>query len=395
LFEIGSITKLFTALILADMVNKGEVSLDDPAAKYLPAGHRMPERNGRAIMLRDLATHRSGLPRLPDDMRPIDDPGGPFFDYDEEKLLAFLDRYQLTRDPGATWEYSNLGVGLLGYLLARAAHMDYESLLRQRISGPLGMTDTFITLPPAEAKRLAAPFDPYMRPTKPWDVGVLTAAGGIRSTAADMLIFAKAALDPKSPIAPAMKTALSVRVPSAATNDQALGWAIIHPAPGRELLAHDGGTGGFRSVLALDSAKGRSVIALANSAAEPSTADLAFHILVGRPVSPTPPIPPAPPPSTRHVEITLPPAALDKFVGRYDLGSTVIISITRDGDWLYALREGVPGAPRLRIFPEAPTTFFWKALDAQIRFTTDGEGVVIGAELKQGALSLSGNRINP
>lgn len=113
LFEIGSISKVFTALLLADMVNKGEVSLDDPAAKYLPAGHKMPEHNGRQITLRDLATHRSGLPRMADDMRPISDPDGPFADYDEKRLLAFLDRCQLTRDPGTEWEYSNLGAGLL------------------------------------------------------------------------------------------------------------------------------------------------------------------------------------------------------------------------------------------------------------------------------------------
>ena len=179
LFELGSITKVFTALILADMVNRGEVSLDDPAARYLPPGHRMPQRDGRPITLRDLATHRSGLPRMADDMRSIGDPDGPFADYTEARLLAFLDRYRLSREPGSQWEYSNLGMGLLGYLLARAAGTDYETLLRARITGPLGMTDTLITLPPSQAARLAAPFDAYMRPVRPWDLAVLKAAGGI------------------------------------------------------------------------------------------------------------------------------------------------------------------------------------------------------------------------
>ena len=96
-FEIGSITKVFTALLLADMANKGEVSLDDPAAKYLPAGHRMPERGGRPITLTDLATHRSGLPRMADDMWAVGHPDGQFADYTEERLLAFLDRHQLAR----------------------------------------------------------------------------------------------------------------------------------------------------------------------------------------------------------------------------------------------------------------------------------------------------------
>jgi serine-type D-Ala-D-Ala carboxypeptidase/endopeptidase len=107
--------------------------------KYLPAGHRIPEHNGRRITLRDLSTHHSGLPRMADDMGPDDSLDGPFVGYGEAKLLTFLDRYQLTRDIGAQWEYSNLGVGLLGYLLARADHTDYETLLRKRVTGSLAL----------------------------------------------------------------------------------------------------------------------------------------------------------------------------------------------------------------------------------------------------------------
>jgi len=396
LFEIGSISKVFTALILADMANKGEVSLDDPAAKYLPAGHKMPERGGRQITLRDLATHRSGLPRMADDMRPVTDPDGPFFDYTEERLLAFLDRYQLTRDIGSRWEYSNLGVGLLGYLLARVAGSDYETLLRERVTGPLGMNDTRITLPPSHAARLAAPFDAYLQPARPWGFSVSAGAGGIRSSAADMLTFAAAVLDPGSPIAAAVKTTLSVRVPGQArTVDQALGWAVAHPEPGRDVLLHGGETGGFRSVLALEPAKGSAVVAFANSAAEPATADLALHILIGSPVAPTPAVPPAPPPPTQHTEISLPAAELDKFVGRYDFGSGFVIAVTRNGEALYARREGIAGAPAMQIVPEAPLAFFWRAVDAQIRFTTDASGAVTGADFTQGELSLAGRRLEP
>lgn len=225
LFEIGSISKVFTALILADMANKGEVSLDDPAEKYLPAGHHMPQRGGRQITLRDLSTHRSGLPRMADNMGRPDGIDDPFAEFGEDKLLAFLDSYQLTRDIDTQWEYSNLGVGLLGYLLARAAHTDYPTLVRERITGPLGMNDTAIALPPDKAARMAAPFDRYMRPAKPWDMTLFAPAGGIRSSAADMLTFAAAVLDPKSPIAAAVKTALSVRTPTGDSNaEQALGW---------------------------------------------------------------------------------------------------------------------------------------------------------------------------
>jgi serine-type D-Ala-D-Ala carboxypeptidase/endopeptidase len=396
LFEIGSISKVFTGLILADMVNKGEVSLDDPAAKYLPAGHRMPERGGRQITLRDLSTHRSGLPRMPDDMGRADTIDDPFADYSEARLLAFLDRYQLARDIGAKWEYSNLGAGLLGYLLGRAAHSDYETLLRKRITGPLGMKDTMVTLKGGNVPRLVAPFDRYMRPARPWNMTLFAPAGGIRSSAADMLIFAHAVLDPTSPIAAAMKTALAARVAGqSAQVEQGLGWQIAHPQPGRELLMHDGQTGGYQSILILEPAKARAVVALSNSQAQPSPTDLAIHAMLGRPVAPTPPLATPPPPPTAHTEITLPAAALDKFVGRYDLGPSFTIAVTRRDGTLYVLREQAPGAQSLPVYPEAPLQFFWKALDATIRFTADAGGAVTGVEIKQGAATFAGKRIAP
>ena len=393
LFEIGSISKVFTALILADMVNKGEVSLDDPAAKYLPAGHHMPTRNGRQITLRDLSTHRSGLPRMPDDMGRADGVDDPFADYSEAKLLAFLDRYQLTRDIGAQWEYSNLGAGLLGYLLGRAAHSDYETLLAKRVTGPLGMKDTMVTLKGRNADRLAPPFDRYMRPAKRWDLTLFAPAGGIRSSAADMLIFAKAVLDPKSRIAAAVKTTTSQRVPGGSPQvEQALGWQIVHPRPDRELLLHDGQTGGYQSILALEPARNRAVVALANSQVAPEPVDIALNILIGTPVGPTPAVPPPP---KIHTEISLPVEALDKFVGRYDLGPGFIIAVTREGAALKVLRENAPGGHALPVYPEAPLAFFWKALDAEIRFTMDASGAVTGAEISQAGKSFPGKRITP
>jgi hypothetical protein len=189
---------------------------------------------------------------------------------------------------------------------------------------------------------------------------------------------------------------LSVRIPGKDPQvDQALGWEVLRPAPGRELVRHSGQTGGFRAMLALEPMQGRAVVALANTAAEPSTVDLVHHILIGRPVAPTPPVPPAPPPPTQHAEISLPAEQLEKFVGRYDFGSRIIIAITREGAVLRAQREGVVGAQALQIFPKAPLAFFWKAVDAQIEFTTDANGAVIGAGLSQGGQLLTGTRITP
>ena len=134
-FELASVTKAFTSLLLADAVTRGEVALSDPVAKYLPPSVRMPERGGRSITLHDLATHTSGLPREPSNLQPKD-PSNPFADYSVEQLYEFLSGYQLTRDIGSEFDYSNLGAGLLGHVLAQRAGTDYETLVRARITGP-------------------------------------------------------------------------------------------------------------------------------------------------------------------------------------------------------------------------------------------------------------------
>ena len=329
---------------------------------------------------------------MPDNM-PTADPIDPFADYTEAPLLAFLDRYQLPRDIGSQWEYSNIGMGLLGYLLARAAGTDYETLLRERITGPLGMDDTAVTLAPDQAARFAQPHDGYMRPAKPWTFPTLMGAGGLRSTAADMLEFAAAVLDPNSPLAPAVTTALSVRVPASNPRvEQALGWLEIHPEPGRDILLHDGGTGGFRSVLAIEPSKGRAVVALVNSAAEPGAVDLGMHVLVGSPTAPTPPVPPAPPPPGTRTEVILPVAELERVAGRYELLPNLTLTVERQGEGLVAQLTGQPAFP---IFAEAPLEFFWRVVDAQLHFTTDEGGKVTGLVLTQSGQQLVGKRAEP
>jgi CubicO group peptidase (beta-lactamase class C family) len=150
IFEIGSVSKVFTSLLLADMVHRNEVALDDPAANYLPEHVRMPERSGRSITLRDLSTHRSGLPPMPGNlvakMAQRKDPDGAHLGYGVDDLYQFLSSYSLPRDPGSAFEYSNLGAGLLGHLLACRAGTDYESLVRHRNTQPLGKPDTGIQL---------------------------------------------------------------------------------------------------------------------------------------------------------------------------------------------------------------------------------------------------------
>jgi CubicO group peptidase (beta-lactamase class C family) len=386
-FEIGSMSKVFTALILADMALKHEVSLDDPVQKYLPAGARMPSRNGKVITLRMLAMQYSGLPRLPDNM-PMKDPLDPYADYSEADLLAFLGHYELTRDPGSAYEYSNLGYGLLGYVLARAAHTDYATLLRQRITGPLGMKDTVIGLTPGQTMRFAAAYDAYMRPAKPWHMPVLAGAGAIRSTTNDMLTFLAAALSPNSRIGRQVALTLAERRRYNPQVQMALGWSILD-APGGEVATKDGGTGGFRSDMALQPATGRAVVVLTNSAVEPSASDIALHALIGSPVADARPVPPAPPRPSHRGEVALTSAQLDRVVGTYQLSPALQIVVRRDHDHLTAQ---VTGQPAVQIYAESPLSFFWKVVDAQIRFVARDDAVT-GAIFQQNGATIEAKKV--
>jgi len=246
-FEIGSITKVFTASVLSDMVARREVKLDDPVANYLPRAVHMPVR-GRPISLLDLATQVSGLPRLPDNLAPRD-PSNPYADYSVRQLYEFLSRYQLPRDPGASYEYSNLGMGLLGHALALRARMSYEQLVARRLLTPLGMRETAITLTPPLRARLAPGHDEAGKVVPNWDLPTLAGAGALRSTASDMLAFLAANVDTSAtPIGRALR---QTHDPRQATDNPnlkvGLAWHILSRPIGN-IVWHNGGTGGYPHV---------------------------------------------------------------------------------------------------------------------------------------------------
>jgi CubicO group peptidase (beta-lactamase class C family) len=264
LFEIGSITKPFTATLLADMAARGEVSLDDPVAKHLPAGTHVPGRNGKTITLATLATHTSGLPRIPTNFRPAD-PKDPFADYTVARLYEFLAAYELPRDPGESWLYSNIGYGLLGHALERRAGTTYAKLLARRVLAPLGMKETAVGFSPTLRKRAVQGFDDAFAPAPMWDLGTLPAAGAIRSTAADMLAFAAANLLPGGErLHGAMRAAHVPRVPMKEGQQVGLAWMVARPGA-RTITWHWGGTGGFRTYLGLDLEARRAVVVLTNA----------------------------------------------------------------------------------------------------------------------------------
>ncbi len=288
-FEIGSVTKVFTSLLLADMVRRGEVALDDPAATYLPPGATLPAPDGRAITLLDLATHTSGLPRLPANLKPRD-LADPYAGYSDAKLYAGLPGTRLNSSPGAAYAYSNLGAGLLGQLLARRAGLPYADLLAARITGPLGLTDTAITLSPEQKLRRAVGHDEGLSPVGSWTMDSLVAAGGLQSTADDLLAFLAAALGyGQTPLHGAMADQLVPRRPAVAGIEVALGWHIS-PSPRGEIVWHNGGTGGFRSFVGFERARSIGVVVLVDTASAVGGDDIALHLLAGAPLSKPAPV---------------------------------------------------------------------------------------------------------
>ena len=244
---------MFTALLLADAVQRGEVALTDPVAKYLPATVKVPER-GRAITLQDLATHTSGLPRLPTNMQPKDR-RNPYADYSVEQMYAFLSGYQLTRDVGAQYEYSNLGAGLLGHVLARRAGMNYEALVETRITRPLGMTSTRHRAVARDAARAWRPGTVRRcEPVPNWDLPTLAGAGALRSTANDMLTFSSAAA---AATQLGRSTAAFARDARRRAVPRRRAGARDRPGLARlqgqrhEIIWHNGGTGGYRTLAGL------------------------------------------------------------------------------------------------------------------------------------------------
>ena len=385
-FEIGSITKVFTSLLLADAVRRGEVTLTDPVAKYLPPEVRVPERGGRAITLVDLSTHTSGLPRLPDNFQPKDG-SNPYADYSVEQLYQFLSTYTLPRDIGAQYEYSNLGAGLLGHALARHAGMSYEALVRARVLEPLGMHHTAITLTSEMQNGLATGHSAALEPVPMWDLSTLAGAGAIRSTTNDMLTFLAAALgDTGSPLGPAFDAMTATRRPgSMPAHQAALGWQVLKSGD-REIVWHNGGTAGFRTWAGYDASARTGVVVLSNTGTLAGPDDIGLHLL--NPALPL--MQKFPPPPKTHIETRVDPSVFDRYVGRYQLTPAALLTISRDGGRFLAQ---LTGQPAYEIFAEGEKDYFFKVVDAQLTFETDPQNKAVAVVLHQNGIDQRAPRI--
>jgi D-alanyl-D-alanine-carboxypeptidase/D-alanyl-D-alanine-endopeptidase len=297
-FEIGSMTKVFTGILLADMVRRGQVELTDPVADLLPRDVRVPERNGKPITLLDLTTHFSGLPMNPTNRAPVEMHENPYAGYTVSRMYEFLSTYELPRDPGDAIEYSNIGVALLGHALSLRAGTTYERLVSDRILQPLGMTHTAVTFTPWMRDHLVRGHDRAGGPAANWDLSALAGMGGLSSTANDMLTFAAANLssaDTGLTLAMrlahrGLRQAKGFAYPGIpiAFNEGRIGFNWFNSRPGERRITWTVGlTGGYSSLLGLDIEARRAVVVLTNTGLN-NVDYLAFHLL-----DPTVPLPQA------------------------------------------------------------------------------------------------------
>jgi CubicO group peptidase (beta-lactamase class C family) len=277
------------------MVQQNKVRLDEPVRDLLPP-NTVARPDGPEITLLSLSDQHSGLPRMPGNFSPTNS-DNPYADYNAKLLYAEIAKHGVVLPPDTKFEYSNLGVGLLGQALADRAGVPYPELLHQQITGPLHMTDTAIALTPALQARFIQGYNGRFQPAHAWDLDALAGAGAIRSTAADMLTYLDAQLHPNHLPASTLAAPNGKTLPAAIEQTH-----IVHAevAPGTHIALnwfhiddtgtywHNGGTGGYTSYAAFNPQQDFAFIILNNvSPGENSLADiLGAHIeqrLEGKP----------------------------------------------------------------------------------------------------------------
>jgi CubicO group peptidase (beta-lactamase class C family) len=257
-FEVGSITKTFTALALAQMVVQGKARLDEHVRDFLPPG-TVQVPNAQDMTLLDLATHRSGLPRMPNNLHSTDS-RNPFAGYSTADLYAFMKYWGAGKSPWATFEYSNLGFALLGQVLENRAGVSYADLLNG-ITQPLGMRDTVVDFSPEQRARLIQGYAAPHVPVGPMDLGAFAGAGAVRSTATDMLRYLAANLHPPTELRPAIEEQQKLRAQIVPGTSIALSW--VYDA-GSGIYKHDGGTAGYTSYAFFSPKGDYAAVVLAN-----------------------------------------------------------------------------------------------------------------------------------
>jgi serine-type D-Ala-D-Ala carboxypeptidase/endopeptidase len=369
LFEIGSITKTFTTLLLQDMIARGEMQLEDPVTKFLPSTVSVPSYQGKQLLVAHLATQTSALPFNPDNLKQTNVPGGNIFEnYTAEKLYESLSRQTFHREPGTEWGYSNFGMGLLGHAIELKANDDYGLLVVNRICRPLGMLSTGVELSPELKSRLATGHDAG-RQTPQWELGVMAGTGGIRSTVNDLLKYVSAQIGLiESPLTQLMQKTHEVRRKNLiGWGDTAMPWFNlgVYQPPGTQLLGHSGGTGGYSNFIGFDKQRRRGVVVLSNQTTFSSST--IGWLLLQSPWHA----------NERLAAVELSDVAFDSCVGQYQSKGLPILNIRREGNRLIMSGQFVG-----ELLPGSDTMFFSRiGTKPMVKIIRNESGRLTGLEL--------------
>ena len=369
-FEIGSVTKTMTAALLAEVIARGEVTLNDPIAKLLPAGTTVPSFNGRQITIGDIVTHTSGLPRMSPQWH-IADMNNPFASLTEHDLLAALAATQLTRAPGSQWEYSNFAMMVLSYALAKRSGKNYETLLRERLLTPLGMSDTYIAKRPPQV-RLAQGHRANAMPTAPYDFPVdMAGVGGVHATLPDMVRYLEGELGTRASAITPVLAQTQVQVATVGGHTMGMNW-MLSIANGHTIVDHGGDTGGFSSFVAFDRVAKRAVVLLSDTAlgSVGVLGTVALHLLD-----------PSVPVGVPRVVATADARLIDALVGRYRLQSGLGMELRHRGNTLTIQADG---QPEFEMGYDSACDFYPLQFDALLRPKRKADGAYTFTWFQQG-----------
>ncbi len=383
LFEVGSVSKTFTSTLLAQLVVEGAVTLQSPAEALLPDGYSFPKgAGGEEVTLEHLATHRSGLPREPEALRTAD-PGQPYGNATEDELFAHLGTTALASQPGTQWAYSNLGAGVLGHLVTRAAsRSSYELLLTERVLLPLGMTRTYVS--PAPTANVATGYSESGE-VPPINFSILHGAGAITSSASDLAKYVRAqwdAMEGRDDALPAgfgdplRLSHLRHAATPVAGYDMGLGWfrgwtnsAQLPSAT--NVVSHGGVTHGFRAMALISPDDDLGLVILTNSTTVPDEALASSVVRLWRGENPT---------FTLRPTLSVPEDTLERYVGRYRMSNGFGLDVTREAARLYVRGTG---QPRLRVYAHELNAFHSRVVDASFVFNEDAGGEITSLTLHQ------------
>ena len=370
-FEIGSVTKVFTALLLAESERAGKVSRNDPVAKYLLPPGDPDAAKLEKITLLALSTHTAGLMTWPTNFRMPTKPN-PFVDITTADLVAALRTDGPNAPAGRNFAYSNFGVALLGQALAAAWGKPYADVLREHVLTPLGLERTIVAVPGTKPSPDLAPGHASGKPAENWELDGYAPAGAIRSSAREFAKFLQAALgDEHAPLAAAFReTTKPLRPTDFIGGGIGLNWLLLDD-PQRPVIWHNGGTGGYRSFLGFSRAAGVGVAVLFNGSAGPDA--LGFNLLGVKPPTPI---------ATKIENAT-------DYVGRYPLSDTFAINVTESNGALFAQATG---QPRLTLRKVETDRFAVGGAPAEISFEREASGKVTALALHQNGRDQRGPR---